>query len=211
MSRNYSAIRSEMEEIEKSIHIRAYVKMRELSLSLYTLEENYQLLKQNLDINNDIDYQLQFEYKPLRWQYHPMQEETYRLLLNFVASAMALVEHTRSITKEIYSKLEFQKEYQDKVNRDLGYEPVNVFIKDLRSYILHSKFPFVGTRFQHQRISPLGDPENLFTTTIKLTFSKNELLKSEKWTKPARKYLETQGDLIFLDALIDEYYLGLTH
>ncbi|MBC6436447.1 hypothetical protein FM036_47230 [Nostoc sp. HG1] len=72
MSRTYSTIRREMEEIEESFHIRAYIKMRELSLSLYILEVNYQLLKQHLDSNNDIDYQLQFEYSPLRWQYHPL-------------------------------------------------------------------------------------------------------------------------------------------
>jgi len=206
MSRIYLAVRHEMEKIEESLHIRAYAKMRELSLSIHTLEVNYQLLRQHLDSNNDMDYQLQFEYSPLKWQYHPLQQEVHRLLLNFVASAIALVDHTRNITKEIYSELEFWQEYQEKVDKDLKDEPVNVFIKDLRAYILHIKFPFVGTHFQTQRISPLGDPENLFATTIRLTFSKDELLKSDRWTKPAKNYLETQGNLVFLDALIDEYY-----
>jgi len=195
-----------MEKIEKSLHVKAYVQMRELSLSLYTLKENYQLLEQHLEANNDMDYQLQLEYKPLKWQYYPLQQETYRLLLNFFASAMALVEHTRNIVKEIYSGLKFQREYQNKVNQDLKDAPVNKFVQDLKSYILHNKFPFVGVQFQHKRVSPLGDPENLFATKIRLTFSKSELLTSDKWTTLSKKYLETQGDLIFIDTLIDKYY-----
>jgi len=207
MSRTYSAIRHEMEEIEESFHIRAYVKMRELSLSLYTLEVNYQLLKQHLDSNNDMNYQLQFEYKPLKWQYHPLQKEVHRLLLNFVASAIALVDHNREIIKEVYSGLDFLKEVKNRISQDFEDSPVNKFIQDLRSYVLHNEFPSVGSQFQHRRISPLGDPENLVAVTIRLTFSKNELLESKwNWKKPAKKYLETQGDLIFLDALIDEYY-----
>lgn len=208
MSRTYSVIRHEMEKVEESLHIRAYVKMRELSLSLYTLEENYRLLKQHLDANNDIEYQLQFEYKPLRWQHHPLQQEVHRLLLNFVASAMALVAHARNITKEIYSELDFLKECRNKIDQEFNDSPVNRFVQDLRSYVLHNKFPSVDPHFRHQRVSRLGEPENLFATTVRLAFNKSELLKSKKWnwTEPAKKYLETQGDLIFLDALIDEYY-----
>jgi hypothetical protein len=71
---------------------------------------------------------------------------------------------------------------------------------------LHNKFPFVGIQFHHQRISSLGDSENLCSTKIRLTFSRDGLLKWDKWTKPARKYLDSQGDLIFIDVLIDEYY-----
>jgi len=207
MTRNYSSVRRDMEKIEKSLHIRAYVKMRELSLSVYTFKENYQLFKRHLDTNNNIDYQLQFNNKHLRWQYHPLQQETYRLILNFVASAIALVEHTRNIIREIYSNLEFQKEYQNRVNQELREVPINKFVQDLRSYILHNKFPFVGIQFNMQRVSPFGDPQNLCSTTIRLTLSKKELLKSDSWTKPARKYLESQDDSIFLDTLIDEYYL----
>jgi hypothetical protein len=206
MPKNYSSIRLEMEKIESSLHIRAYVKIRELSLSFYTFKENHKMLKQHLDINDDMDYQLQFEYKPLRWQYHPLQQETYRLLLNFVASAMALIEHTRNIVRETYLNCQFQKEYQNTINQEIKDIPVNKFVQDLRSYILHNKFPFIGIQFHHQRVSPLGDSENLFSTKIRLTFSKNELLKSDKWTKLARNYLDSQGDLIFIDVLIDEYY-----
>ncbi len=207
MSRTYSVIRHEMKMIEQSFHVKAYVKMRELSLSFHTFKKNYQLFQQHLKTNNDIDYHSQFEYKPLRWEYHSLQKETYRLLLNFVASAISLVEHTRNIVKHVYTGLEFQKEYQDKINEILKNNPVNKFVRDFRNYVLHNKFPFVGVQFQLKRISPIGDLENLCATTVKLTLNKKELLSSTIWTAPSRNYLESQDELIFLDALIEEYYL----
>lgn len=208
MLRNPSEIRYEMNRIEESVHFKAYMKMRELSLSLYTFNKNYQFLKQHLESNNDMGYQLQFKFdRKNRSDPHPLQQETYRLLLNFFASSMALVEHTRNTIKGIYSNLEFQKQYQDKVDLDLKDIPVNKFVQDLRSYILHNKFPLIGIQYKTERISQFGDSENLFATTIRLTLSKKELLVSDKWTKYAKKYLKSQDDLIFLDTLIDEYYL----
>lgn len=202
-----------MEKIQNSIHIKAYIKIRELSLSLHTFRENYKSLKQHLDKNNDLDYHFQFEYNsPLRWQYHPLQQETHRLLLNFVSSAIALIDHTRNMTNKLYNGSKFQREYQAKVNQELKASPVNKFVQDLRSYILHNKFPFVGTQFNHKRVSPPGDPECLITTTIRLTLNIDTLLNSsDKWTELSRKYLKSQGKQLFLDSLADEYYLLIEH
>lgn len=135
------------------------------------------------------------------------RKKTYQLFLNFVASAKALIDHTRNIVEDLYIGTEFHKEYKDKVGKELAAIPIRVFVQDLRSYVLHNKFPFVSTQFKFQRASPAGNPENLGIYTVKLALSKQQLLKWNSWTKPSKLYLEEQNDQIFLDVLIDEYYL----
>ena len=141
MGRNLFDIRQDMKRIEQSFHVKAYTNMRQLSLSFFTFNENYILFKNHLGANNNIDYfiRLNPSEKRLKWEYHDLEKDTYRLLLNFVASALALVEHTRNIVKELYDKNEIQLEYQNKVNDELSSIPVNKFMQDFRNYILHNR------------------------------------------------------------------------
>jgi hypothetical protein len=209
MTRKFSEIGQHMKEIENSIQIRAYAMMRQLSLSVKTFEKNYELFKQHLESINNMDYWFELSdsrRSPMKWEYHASDQETYRQLLNFVASAQALVEHTRSLVEELYLETDFQKEYQDKVNKELKDHPTRKFVQELRNYVLHSKFPFVGAQFSHNRLSSIGDQENLFATSVKLTLNKEELLESDRWTAPSKLFLASQDELIFLDVLADEYY-----
>lgn len=184
--------------------------MRQLSLSIQTFEKNYELFKQHLEFINNMDYWIELSESrrsPIKWKYHASEQETYRQLLNFIASAQTLIDHTRKLVNELYSKTDFQKEYQDKVNKELKNHPTRVFVQELRNYVLHSQFPFVGTQFNHSRLSPIGCQENLFETSVRLTLNKEELLESERWTAPSKLFLASQEELIFLDVLADEYYL----
>ena len=210
MSRTGLEIRNEMKKIEQSFHIKSYVNMRQLLLSLYTFRENHLLFRQHIEMQNNIDLLLNsdvFNRKPFRWEYNPIEKKTYQLFLNFVASAKALIDHTRNIVEDLYIGTEFYKEYKDNVSKELASIPIRVFVQDLRSYVLHNKFPFVSTQFNFQRVSPVGNPENLGIYTVKLALSKQQLLKWTSWTKPSKRYLEEQNDQIFLDVFIDEYYL----
>jgi len=210
MAKAGSNIRNEMKKIEQSFHIKAYYNMRQLSLSLYTFRENYIAFIQHLEAHNDIEDLLSSDIlksQPLRWTYAPMEQKTYQLFLNFVASAKALIDHTRNIVEDLYLEKDFYIEYNNKVSQKLKSVPIRAFIQDLRSYVLHHKFPFVGTQLKLQRISPLGSSENLAVPSIRLTLSKPQLLKWGRWTRPSKDYLETQSDEIFLDTLINEYYL----
>lgn len=209
MARTGLEIRFEMKKIEQSFHLKAYSNMRQLLLSLYTFRENHFLFRQHLEVHNDIDLLLNsnvFKRKPLRWEYDPLEQKTYQLFLNFVASAKALIDHTRNIVESLYVRTDFHKEYKDKVSKELASIPIRVFVQDLRSYVLHNKFPFVSSQFKLQRVSPIGSSENLAVSTVELTLSKQQLLKWDSWTKPSKHYLEAQNDQIPLDTLIDEYY-----
>ncbi len=208
MGRNLFDVRQDMKRIEQSFHVKAYTNMRQLSLSFFTFNKNYILFKNHLDANNNIDYfiRLNPSEKRLKWEYHDLEKETYRLLLNFVASALALVEHTRNIVKELYDKNEFQLEYQNKVNDEISNIPVNKFMQDFRNYILHNKLPFVSPKIQGNRISSIGDSNNVMSFKIQLTLNKQQLLKSEKFTALSKQYLKSQDEQIFLDVLADEYF-----
>ncbi len=209
MARTGLEIRGEMKKIEQSFHIKAYSDMRQLLLSLYTFRENHLLFRQHLEAHNGIDLFLNsdiFKRKPLRWEYQPLEQKTYQPFLNFIASAKALIGHTRNIVENLYIGTDFHKEYKDKVGKELASVLIRVFIQDLRSYVLHNKFPFVSPQFKLQRVSSIGSPENLAVSTVRLTLSKQQLLRWDSWTKPSKHYLEAQNDQIPLDTLIDEYY-----
>lgn len=209
MAKTGAEIRNEMKEIEQSFHIEAYSSMRQLVLSLYTFRENHLLFKELLEYHNNINliHSDVFKRKLLRWEYHPLEQKIYQLFLNFVASAKALIDHTRNNVKNLYLETSFYKEYQDKVDKELKSVPVRAFVQDLRSYILHNKFPFVSPQFKLQRVSPVGSSENLAVPEIKLILSKQQLLRWDGWTKPSKRYLEAQDDQIPIVTFVDEYYL----
>lgn len=216
MTKKASEIRYEMKQIEESFHIKAYAHSRRLSLSFYVFRKNYLLFKKHLEINNDTDYFSQidysanseeFEYRKLNWDYRPFEKETYYFFLNFINSAIALINHTRDIVREVYSGTDFQKEYQNKVDHGLTHAPINRFIQELKLFIQNSRFPLVSTQIRYGRVAPLGDKNDALALRIQLMLDKKQLLRWQKWTQTSRQYLWSQGEEISVDTLIDEYYL----
>jgi hypothetical protein len=72
-----------------------------------------------------------------------------RALHNYVASASALVEHTRRIMRERSGPIvdEFERK-----KRDVIAHPEVPFIHNLRNYVLHHSLPFIG--HEVRRASP---------------------------------------------------------
>lgn len=118
-----------------------------------------------------------------------------RALLNYVASASALVDHSRRILRgrsgPIIDKFEQQKEA-------LIANPEVPFVHDLRNFVLHHALPFVGNEV---RIEPA--PGVLATSEIKL--STHDLKKSKKWSRGARDFIESHGDELPLRPVIQSH------
>ena len=63
--------------------------------------------------------------------------ELYRHLLNYSASAMALVDHTRNVYTKLLKESHYWEEYEKKVKSDLSCKGHMQFIQKLRNYFLH--------------------------------------------------------------------------
>jgi hypothetical protein len=122
--------------------------------------------------------------------------EVIRLLHNYLASAMTLVDHTRKLFKDEYAGTEFEKEYTKKIDELFVQSPVSRFIQDLRNYSMHRMLPMAGA-------SVAFSEETGMTHSIYL--SKDKLINWDGWKQNSRVYLDKQEDSIKLLQLVHEY------
>jgi hypothetical protein len=67
--------------------------------------------------------------------------EINRLVHNFVAGSMSLIDHTRQFVREHYAGSALEGAYNNQVKVDFASEPVAKFVQNLRNYMLHKGLP----------------------------------------------------------------------
>jgi hypothetical protein len=115
-----------------------------------------------------------------------------RALHNYVASASALVEHTRRIMRERSGPIvdEFERK-----KRDVIAHPEVPFIHNLRNYVLHHSLPFIGHEVRLQ-------PQSGVLATSEIQLSVRQLTAWDGWSTPARRFVESQGEVLVLRPVI---------
>jgi hypothetical protein len=116
-----------------------------------------------------------------------------RALHNYVASAMALVEHTRRIMRDRSGAI--VDEFEER-KRDVVSTPEVPFVHNLRNYVLHHSIPFIG---HEVRLQP--HPGVLAAGEIQL--SVRQLSAWDGWSAPARLFINSQGDALTLRPVIE--------
>lgn len=104
--------------------------------------------------------------------------EMLRLLHNYTAASMTLVDHSRRFIKK-YSDTDFGKEY-DLRRIKVSDSREHHFLKDLRNYMLHVGTPPVGYTIKINQEHNESFSPNLTPST---------LLQWTKWSAPARNYI----------------------
>ncbi|PGP39299.1 hypothetical protein CN993_27325 [Bacillus thuringiensis] len=177
-------------------------KLEVFSISIYTFEKNNKELV-NLLNQYETDSNLALEISSFNntETFKAFLTEIIRLLHNYLASAMTLVDHTRKLFKDEYEKKEFEKEYNKKIDELFVQSPVSRFIQDLRNYSVHRMLPIAGA-------SVAFSQETGMTHSIYL--SKDKLIDWKGWKQNARVYLDKQEDCIKLLPLVNEYTKNVT-
>jgi hypothetical protein len=121
-----------------------------------------------------------------------------RALHNYVASAMALVEHTRRIMRDRTGPIADEFEQR---KRDVISNPEVPFIHNLRNYVLHHSLPFIGHEVRLQ-------PQPGVVATSEIRLSVRQLTAWEGWSTPARRFIESHGDTLALRP-VTERHAGL--
>ena len=79
---------------------------------------------------------------------------------------------------------------------DFADSPFSHFVQDLRNYMLHNELPITSA-------SLVVIPDERIDSIIKLNVKK--LRHGKKWSKEAKEYINSIGDEIRLDEIIDKY------
>jgi len=159
----------------------------ELSKALLHFED----FKNALELMDQNNYEASEKY----------QNEISRLLHNFLASAMMLVDQTRLLINQNYTGTEIHRLYAKKIKAEFKEDGLNKFIQELRNYILHRGLPYTG----------LSLKPDLKTTVF---LNRDAMLEWDSWTAPSRKFLSSQKEKIRIYDFIHAYtkkILALNH
>jgi hypothetical protein len=124
-------------------------------------------------------------------------DDVIRLLHNYVASVMSLVEHTRRLYNKLYAAGNEFTDYQPRVDQEFVQDPLAQFVQCLRLYCQHYKAPNLDITVSWNQ----GDARP--TRTVSLLVE--DLKTFDGWTPVARKYLDTINEKIEIVTLATAY------
>ena len=156
-----------------------YMSLKGFSISLYIFNQNYAELNAMIEFLANNPEAEKFMDARNRDRLNNLLDEAIRLLHNFVAAAMSLVDHTRNIYDKLYSKTGNFPDYQERINIEFANDPLVQFVHCLRQYCQHYKAPNISIKFSWKT----GD-EKLKKTIFLL---KNDLKAFDSWNANAKK------------------------
>lgn len=174
------------------------LRIRTFRGSLKVFAVNYGELKKLLSFHADMPKALPLWDAANQDKLYALQEEVTRLLHNFVASAMSLIDHSRVLYRELYEQKGQFLEYSEEVKKRFTNNSLASFVVCLRQYFQHYKLPSVFSQMRVSRESPV------FESRLKL--SKVDLEEFSGWKSPAKKFLAKQEDSIDLLSVVNDYY-----
>lgn len=145
-----------------------------------------------------------FSYSPVdqKWLWYDGMDEIIRLLHNFVAAALSLVDHTRVLYRQLYEPRGELLEYQGKVTAAFLEDPDIQFVIKLRQMAQHYRLPSLEN---HTEVS---DVQNGIagTARIQLRLKAEDLRQFDGWNAPAEVFLAAAGSHIDLRSVITTYF-----
>lgn len=113
---------------------RILTEMNGLNASVYMFSENEGELVESLEeVTWSPEGWLLFT-PPLSHHLQAFRLEIGRLLHNFVASSLSLIDHTRRVKRGLYTDSERENAYDQKLTAAFVNDPLSEFVKGLRQY-----------------------------------------------------------------------------
>jgi hypothetical protein len=115
---------------------------------------------------------------------------------NFVASALMLVDHTRSLSKKMYMGTQFEAVLDSEIEKRFKQNPQIQFVHRLRNYTLHCGLP---------------EPAAVLSASMEpsLKISITQLRQWDGWTNLARQHLETCRDDEKIEDIATAYFISV--
>lgn len=162
-------------------------EMNTLNDSVRVLNTNHEEIQKHLQ--NFKNFSITITLNSL----HP-NLETKRLMHNYLASAISLIDHTRIHITNIHKEKKFL-DYQPMVKKTFIENPHCVFIKDFRQYLQHYKLPDISFQANALSLKPKW--------SIKISTS--ELEKFSGWKKDSKIFIKSKYPRLDLLEVTDNY------
>lgn len=197
MASNGKGIATLIKEFRELPEYALYKSLTGFNISLYIFNNNYLQLKQLVEflVNNpESEYLMDVRNRD---RLNNSLSEVLRLLHNFVAAAMSLVDHTRNIYDKLYKETGKFPDYQDRINKEFVNNPLIHFVHCLRQYCQHYRAPDISIQTSWNK------NDGKFKKTIDLL--KDDLKAFSSWNANASKYLDLIEKRVDVDELIGAY------
>lgn len=185
--------------VEKLMSLNGWLigeKIERLEISIFIFGRNFEELMRSIESFKKPTSFILLDVRN-RDELHEFFKEVTRLLHNYLASAMTLVDHTRILVRELYNEekfAEFNEEYSSKIKVTFAENPLHQFIQGLRNYIVHKELPMVGAIINFNDIN------------ANLTVDMSVLSENFDWSKYAREFLKSKDNDEKLETLVTEYF-----
>jgi hypothetical protein len=126
-------------------------------------------------------------------------DEVDRLLHNFVAAAMSLRDHVGPLRRDVLPEDEadsLASDCQARIDDDFTNSPLAQFVLGLRNVTLHDRIPIATGQLS----GGYGKPDE-----SRVVLHRSDLLKSQKWSRPAKRYIDAAGDNIGIGDVATDY------
>jgi hypothetical protein len=131
------------------------------------------------------------------------QVEITRLLHNFVAAALTLIDTTRVFYRQEYESNGLMADYEATKDRFFAKDGPSHLVKGLRQFTQHVQLPLI-TSHLHLSVEPPG-----FAAEVRLK-CQTLLRHKDCWSGVAKEYLRSQGETFDVRRLIAEYHQRIT-
>lgn len=173
-------------------------RMHERSFSINIFRLNARDLINHLSTAEDLEKTIPTFNSPVSLE---EMTECARLIHNFLASAMTLIEHTRIFFKTHYANTEINRVYSEAVREKFERNELTRFVQDMRNFMLHKGLLPFERHITFGRDQKTGEQ----TASTGFQLEVPDLLEWKNWKPEVRKYLERQPDKIDLLPIINEY------
>ncbi|SRR5258706_1552455 len=189
---DYTRLRSELEQMPGH---RILLENYGLNNSIHIFDGNYAELKQILDFMETDDRSQEILTPEGRDKLQAVNQDIIRLLHNFVAATMSLIEHTRRLYQLFFKPNNKFPDYQVKIDEMFRNHPLSQFVQKLRVYCQHYKSPNIiyTTSF------------NSGTISRRVCLRKSDLLSFDEWQPVAKKFLASSDSDIWISEIVEAY------
>ena len=181
-------------------------RLAQFRFSLRLFDRNYEHFV--LFIRYFTDPRVSFSFSPVEqhWLQQEGVEEALFRLHDFVASALALVDHTRVIHRQLYDEQGLMADYQGEIDRRFTDNSLTQFVLGLRHMCQHYRLPSLNLQTELTSIGRAGQAK----AEITLALRKDDLLGFSGWNARAKSFVEDAPDRIELLSVTDSYYRQVT-
>ncbi len=187
-------------QIEASEGWKIIGKIQLLSITFHVFTGNHAQLKRLLDAYNRPEVAIPISSVGNKDKLDAFLREVTRNLHNYLASAVTLVEHSRTFSRELYGGTEFWKEYEIEIERRFRKSAIHNFVTDLRNYFLHNALPLTGATTHFEKDKELETYIFLDVASLKGWAG---------WSPLSKDYLNTLGKKVRLGDIVDRYATGV--